>query len=52
MPIPKRKKGETRKEYIRRLTSFFIHEGRKPDQAYAIANDIVRRMANLKRKKK
>jgi hypothetical protein len=51
MPVPKRKKGETRKEYIRRLTSFFIHEGRKPDQAYAIANDIVRRMGKSKKKK-
>jgi hypothetical protein len=39
MPEPKRKPGEDVKKYTNRLTEFYIEEGRKPDQAAAIAHN-------------
>lgn len=48
MPRPRKKRDESWKSYINRLTKHYIEEGYPPKQAYAIANSIVNKMRNRK----
>ncbi|MEM5877490.1 MAG: hypothetical protein QXF12_01295 [Candidatus Aenigmatarchaeota archaeon] len=48
MPRPRKSEKETWKEYLRRLTQHYIKEGYMPNQAYAIANYMVKKMKNRK----
>lgn len=52
MPVPRKRKNETWKEYIYRLTEHYIEEGYKPKQAYAIAHSVARRKKKKLRTKK
>lgn len=52
MPIPAKKKGESIKTYIARLTKFFVSEGYEQKQAIAIAYSIAKKYLKQGQKKR
>lgn len=51
MPIPRKRKNESWREYQRRITKHYIKEGYPPGQSYKIAESVVDRKKREQRNK-